>query len=70
MMRRRYRPTVARAPSRPLDMKRRPERVPTAEPQGIWEWAPEREVVTGRPGNSLSDVLDRCKALYHKGDDQ
>jgi hypothetical protein len=50
--------------------KRRPERVPSAEPQGAWQWAPEREVVTGRPGNSLSDVLARCKALYHKGDDQ
>jgi hypothetical protein len=70
----RARCTVARAPARPLDLKRRPERLPTAEPQGVWDWFPEHEVVEGPPGNTLSDLLARCRALYGRsktdGDDR
>jgi hypothetical protein len=40
---------------------------PVPHSQG-WDWAPEREVVTGLPGNRLEDVLARCTALYRRGE--
>ena len=52
------------------DDRPRPQRGvarPVPHPQG-WDWAPEREVVTGLPGNRLEDVLARCTALYRRGD--
>jgi hypothetical protein len=42
---------------------------PREQPQR-WDWAPEREVVVGRTGNRLEDVLARCRALYGRGADQ
>lgn len=55
-----------RQPPQPIDREGDAPR-PVPHPRG-WDWAPEREVVTGLPGNRLEDVLARCTALYRRGD--
>ena len=35
-----------------------------------WDWVPEREVVVGRTGVRLEDVLARCTALYGRDGDR
>jgi hypothetical protein len=60
--------TLGSAQRRISRTRQRDER-PRERPQR-WDWAPEREVVVGRTGNRLEDVLARCRALYGRGADQ